>query len=375
MRRTLLAGLNVAAELVGAREIAIGVKGKYVEVIDVLTPLLAKNMRIVGLSDSYPSGDEFILVHDVAGRIITPGGLPLDVGCVVINVETALNIGRGEPVVDKYLTVGGAVATPRTVRVPVGITYREAIDMAGGVTVKEPRIISGGVMMGALVVEDDPITKTCGGVIVVNADHVVARRYAQDWKQIARIGASACDQCSFCTEFCPRYLLGHPIEPHRAMRSLGFMEDRTPQVLGTQFCCGCNLCTMMACPEDLDPRSVCVHNKQELVRAGERWQAEAHPYRAAMHLDNRRVPIRRLILKLGLQRFENVGPLVDPVYAPRRVVLPLKQHVGVPAKAIVSSGERCAARGRRWRRRKASRWGQRFTRVLTAFARCATTRL
>jgi len=35
-----------------------------------------------------------------------------------------------------------------------------------------------------------------------------------------RIGRSACDQCTFCTELCPRYLLGHPIEPHRASLAL-----------------------------------------------------------------------------------------------------------------------------------------------------------
>ena len=51
-------------------------------------------MEIKALSDSYPAGDEFILVYDVTGRIIPPGKLPLEVGCVVINVETALNIAR-----------------------------------------------------------------------------------------------------------------------------------------------------------------------------------------------------------------------------------------------------------------------------------------
>jgi Na+-translocating ferredoxin:NAD+ oxidoreductase RnfC subunit len=197
-------------------------------------------------------------------------------------------------------------------------------------------------MMGRLAALDEPITKTCGGLIVVNDDHYLVRRYEQAWKQIARIGAAACDQCSFCTELCPRYLLGHPIEPHKAMRSLGFVEDREPSVLGTQFCCECNLCTMMACPEDLDPKNVCTHNKQRLAAEGRRWHADAHPYRAELHLDNRRVPLSRLILKLGLRPFRNEGPLVKKTVTPRRVTLPLQQHIGAPATLVVADGRRVA---------------------------------
>jgi Na+-translocating ferredoxin:NAD+ oxidoreductase RnfC subunit len=336
----VIAGLSQAAELVGATDVVIGIKGKYADVIEQLTPRLGPGMRIVPLSDSYPSGDEFILVYDVTGRIVPPGGIPLDVGCVTLNVETALNIARDQPVIEKYLTVAGAVAEPCTLAVPVGITYAEAIALAGGATTGDPQVLSGGAMMGRRVALDDVIPKTCGGVIVVPPDHFLVRRYDQPWRQIARIGASACDQCSFCTELCPRYLLGHPIEPHKAMRSLCFVEDREPQVLGTQFCCECNLCTMIACPEDLDPKNVCTHNKRALAATGEKWQVEAHPYRAELTLDNRRVPISRLIRKLGLHPFANRGPLRDRTCDPDRVVLPLKQHAGPPADPVVASGDR-----------------------------------
>jgi Na+-translocating ferredoxin:NAD+ oxidoreductase RnfC subunit len=54
----------------------------------------------------------------------------------------------------------------------------------------------------------------------------------------------------------------------------------------------------------------------------------------------RRVPMRRLIAKLGLGEFNNVGPLVDYKFAPRKVNVLLKQHAGVPAVAIVKSGDR-----------------------------------
>ena len=74
------------------------------------------------------------------------------------------------------------------------------------------------------------------------------QRHNAKWPQIARVGRSACDQCRFCTEFCPRYLLGHPIQPHRAMQSLGFATSPAAIIAGTLYCCECNLCTPVRLP-------------------------------------------------------------------------------------------------------------------------------
>ncbi len=335
----IIAGLAEAGRLVGAREAVIGIKHKYRDVIEILQSKLPGGMRIAELHDSYPSGDEFILVYDVTGRIIPPGKIPLAVGCVVINVETAYNIALARPVTRKFLTVAGGVANPVTVDVAVGTTFREALGLAGGATVPDPAVLVGGVMMGRLTLDlEEPITKTTGGLIVLPRDHFLVGRYSKSWKDISRIGASACDQCSFCTEMCPRYLLGHPIEPHKAMRSLVFSQTGESSIIGTQFCCECNLCTMIACPEDLDPKNVCTQNKRQLASAGKRWEVAAEERRPALHLNNRRTPLKRLITKLGLSDFNNVGPLLTDGYQPQRVRLPLKQHAGAPAVAVVQSG-------------------------------------
>lgn len=335
-----IAGLQQAAALVGAREAVIGIKGKYQDVIAMLQPKVPSGMRIQALSDSYPAGDEFILVYDVTGRVIPPGKIPLAVGAIVMNVETAYNVGKASPVTQKFLTVAGAVAHPVTVSVPIGCTFSEAIQLAGGATVPDPAVIVGGVMMGRLATDlNEPITKTTGGLIVLPQDHMLVYRYALPWKSIARIGASACDQCSFCTEMCPRYLLGHPIEPHKAMRSLGFNLVGEANVIGTQFCCECNLCTMMSCPEDLDPKNVCTQNKRRLAGEGKKWEVAADEKRPELHMQNRRVPISRLIRKLGLFDFTNKGPMVGETVTPKQVVLPLKQHVGAPAQPTVRAGD------------------------------------
>lgn len=336
----MLRGLQVAMDLTGAGEGVIGVKNKYKEIIEQLGALAPPGIRVFPLSDSYPAGDEFILVHDVTGKVIPPGGLPKDVGAVVANVETLINIGLDRPVTHKYLTVAGAVANPVTLRVPVGMSVGEVIAEAGGATVPDFEILMGGVMMARLGTADEPVTKTTGGIVVLPSNHSLVGRYKGTWKQIERIGRSACDQCRFCTEMCPRYLLGHPIEPHRAMQALGFTGLKDLMIAGTLYCCECNLCSLFACPEDLDPKNVCVQGKPVAREKKLFWTGKAEDVMAHPLGDSRRIPTRRLKLKLGLDSFQDVGPLDERPLAPARVTLPLKQHAGAPATAVVNAGDR-----------------------------------
>jgi len=212
---------------------------------------------------------------------------------------------------------------------------------AGGANIPDANYIVGGVMMGRLEDNHDALVdKTTGGVILLGDEHILVRRRRQDYKQIARIGRSACDQCSFCTELCPRWLLGHPIEPHRAMRSLEFNLVGEPNVLGTAYCCECNLCSLYSCPEDLDPKNVCAQNKRRLAAAGTRMSDPPfNPKRPDMHMANRKAPMRRLMQKLGLTAFHNVGPLQSKLLAASKVGIRLKQHVGAPCEATVQLGQ------------------------------------
>ena len=268
---------------------------------------------------------------------------------MVVNVETLVNIGLDRPVTHKYLTVAGAVRTPVTLRVPVGIRIGDLIEAAGGATDDEVGVLLGGVMMGCLAASlDEPVTKTLGGVVVLPVSHPMIAWYRQDRRQVERIGRSACDQCRFCTDLCPRYLLGHPIEPHAAMRSLGFDSPHSPMIAGTLYCCECNLCSLYSCPENLDPKNICTFSKPIARERELHWKG--NPADVAPHplADSRRAPMKRLIAKLGLSDFNNVGPLDDRALEPGRVVLPLKQHAGAPASPRCRSARACGGRpGRR----------------------------
>lgn len=337
----MLRGLSAAMALVGARAGIIGIKEKYTDVMTGLEPLLPSGVRILPLRDSYPAGDEFLLVYDALGRVIPPGGLPKDVDAVVVNVETLVNVGLDEPVTHKFLTVGGAVRTPVTLRVPIGTSIGDVIARAGGPTDTDVAVLMGGVMMGRLAAGFDVVvTKTLGGLVVLPASHPLVARYRATPRQIARIGRSACDQCRFCTDLCPRYLIGHPIEPHRAMRSLGFAPSPASMVAGTLYCCECNLCSLYACPEDLDPKNVCVASKPVAREMGLVWSGTAESIEPHPLAPDRRVPMKRLMARLGLNEFNNVGPLEAFGVVPSRVVLPLKQHAGAPAVPAVHDGDR-----------------------------------
>jgi len=340
----MLRGIRISMNLAGCTEAVIGIKNKYHGVMDALQPKLPPDVRIFPLVDSYPSGDEFVMVNDITKRIIPPGGLPKDVGCVVMNVETLMNIGIDKPVTHKYLTVAGAVADPITLSVPVGVTIGEVIEAAGGATVPDFGVLLGGAMMGNVATSlDQPVTKTLGGIIVLPADHSLIKRYKMPWAEIHQIGKSACDQCRFCTDLCPRYLLGHPIEPHAAMRALMFGTSNEQLVAATLYCCECNLCSLFSCPEDLDPKNVCVQGKPAAREQGLKFKGDPNDIETHPMKDYRRVSTKRLILKLGLDNYRNVGPLTKVEFKPKKVVLPLKQHTGAPAIAMVKVGDKVKA--------------------------------
>lgn len=340
----ILKGLRIAMDCVGATTGVIGIKHKYHDVFEALAPLLPPDITTFPLTDTYPAGDEFLMVHDITGKIIPPGGLPKDVGATVVNVETLFNIAQDKPVTHKYLTVAGAVATPVTLRVPIGVTLREVVEAAGGATTDSYGLLLGGAMMGKVAKSlEDPVTKTLGGIIVLPTGHPLLNRYMRQWKEIHLIGKSACDQCRMCTDLCPRYLLGHPIEPHAAMRSLLFGNSSDELVAATNYCCECNLCTMFACPEDLDPKNVCVAAKPAARKFDFTFKGTIDDIRSHPMADYRRIPTHRLMLKIGLADFNNVGPLVNTIFAPGSVRIPLKQHAGAPAVATVKPGDKVKA--------------------------------
>jgi Na+-translocating ferredoxin:NAD+ oxidoreductase RnfC subunit len=344
----VVAGLRLVMSAVGAKEGVIGIKARNKRAVEAIQAVCdGDDARVQLLGDYYPAGDEYDLVYTVTGRLIPPAGIPLQVGVVVNNVETLINVAaaaRGRPVTHKTLTVAGAVRRPATVTVPVGASFREAIDAAGGLTTDEPILCIGGVMMGETTDNlDAPIIKTTTGAVILPRAHPVVLRKLKPARLQNLVGKSSCDQCRYCTEYCPRFLLGYAVEPHQVMRSLAFTA--TGNDFWNQWaalCCACGLCTLFACPEELFPKEACDQAKAHLKQAGLKWKGPAaaspHPLR-----DGRRVPIGKLLRRLQLETYDHPAPLTQARLEPRRVTVPLKQGAGAPNQPLVKPGDRVEA--------------------------------
>ena len=337
----VLEGFKIAMQLTGAREGIIGIKEKHHEEIQLLESRVSENSRVQPIDDVYPAGDEVTLVYMTTGKIVPPGALPLSVGCVVQNVETLYNIGRNKPVVTKFVSVAGAVEEPATVEVPVGTSYAEVLSHFK-ITAEEYVVRSGGLMMGVLEQDlNNVVSKRTSALIVLPVNHycvTMYRRFSTD-HAIDIIAKAACDQCSFCTELCPRYLLGHPVRPELAMRNRMFTREDLPLTNpGNLSCCECNLCTMYACPEGLDPKGATLIDKR-LARAEKRTMSGGQPTRHPM-FEYRKVPAAKLKQRLDVTRFRDEGPLKQLNIHPNRVRVPLRQHSGTPAQPAVKEGDR-----------------------------------
>lgn len=345
---TVIRGMRLAMEAVGAGAGILGVKAKNKTAVDAIEAACAgTGVRVHRLGDFYPAGDEFDLVYETTGRLIPPGGIPLHVGAVVCNVETLANVARaaeGIPVTHKTLTIAGAVRSPVTLTVPLGAPLGDCIAAAGGATVADPVLCIGGLMMGETT--DDlarPVTKTTGGVIVLSREHPVIVRKLKPASAQNAIGKSACDQCRYCTELCPRFLLGYAVEPHQVMRSLAFSASGEANWNPwAALCCACGLCTLYACPEQLFPKEACDRSKLELRRANVKWNGPATVRPHGMR-EGRRVPITSLMRRLAITEYEHPAPWQSRALVPRQLTIPLQQNAGVAGRPVVARGDRVLA--------------------------------
>ena len=356
----MVRGVRLAMEATGATRGILALKDEYGAACAALRRAIGdrSDLSMLQMESRYPAGDEFVLVYGATGRLVPETGLPLHVGCLVQNVQTLFNIARavkGAAVTHRLLTVAGAVARPVTLWAPLGTPIRDVLDWAGGVqparwserTVDDYAVVVGGPMMGRVAKDlDEPVTKMTSGLLVFPRDSVVVRYMTRSQTSWVRRGRSTCDQCRDCTDLCPRYLLGHNLEPHEVMRSINYGLVRpADKVTAAVLCCECRLCEAYACPLELSPMAYYVSIKGELRAQGwendvhKRTEFAPHPMR-----EYRLVPTHRLIARLGLVDWEHQScPLDEADYRPKRVSIPLRQHIGAPAKAVVSPGQQVSA--------------------------------
>lgn len=346
----VVAGLTAVMLATGAGRGVIALKQKYAEAAADLAAAIGKlgdrRPELFFLPDFYPAGDEQVLVHEVTRRIVPEGGIPLDVGAVVANVETLANVADAltdKAVTGKYLTVTGEVAQPLSFKAPVGMTAREAIALAGGTTVGDFAIIDGGPLMGKIVAPGAVVTKTTGAFIVLPRRHPVVALKEAALNIIASRAKAACCNCRGCTDSCPRYLLGHGLEPHRIMQVIGGGLQDSAAITRALLCSECGACETYGCTMGLSPRRIIAELKTQLAKAGVKNPHRAEIRQARWEREYRRIPTKRLVARLGLEKYDLPAPLATPQITPAEVRLPLSQHIGAPARPVVRVGDKVKA--------------------------------
>ncbi len=198
----ITAGALLAARAVGAERVMVGVEDNKPKAIEVLQKAASGTpIRVVRVKTKYPQGSEKQLIKATVNRHVPLGGLPLDVGVVIINVATATAIARAvlrnKPLTHRVISVTGAgIARPKNILAPIGVRFKELIDFCGGMTPDAARLVSGGPMMGFSFTDlNMPVTKGTSGVTVLTRE------------DIQRSEETHCIRCGHCVDVCPMKLV------------------------------------------------------------------------------------------------------------------------------------------------------------------------
>lgn len=344
----IIKGFEAAGRWVEAKKAIIGIKGKHKKVISIMreriTALKVGDfVEVQELPDIYPAGDEQVLVYELTGRVVPETGIPINVGCVVVNSETALNIYHammGKSVTEKFVTITGDVPQRLTVKLPVGTPILDVLKLSKVDNLSDYSVIDGGPMMGPLLNNvDGYISKKNKGFILLKKTHSLIRKKGSSVEQAKRVNKAACEQCRMCTDMCPRYLLGHNMQPHKMLRSLNYSLSNTEEQKISFLCCQCNLCELFACPVGINPRSANIYIRQKLIEQNIKYtpvETEFHPRKSR---EFRLLPSKRLVARLGLTEYDKSAPMTEMEMNIEEVHIATRQHVGAPAKPVVAVGD------------------------------------
>ncbi|TCL73174.1 electron transport complex protein RnfC [Hydrogenispora ethanolica] len=237
----VLGGVRIAMRLLRAETAYIGIEDNKPDAIAHWQQLLAGQSRIklVGLRTKYPQGSEKQLIQALTRRTVPSGKLPLDVGCVVQNVQTLKAIDDavrlGKPLYERVLTVTGRVNRPANLRVRLGTPLAAVIEHCGGFSSETvQKVIAGGPMMGiAQWTLEVPVVKGTSGVLVLAAEDARTQP------------TTHCIRCGKCVNACVMGLIPTQISRLVDKEMVEELKDYHPL-----DCLECGCCAYL-CPAKL----------------------------------------------------------------------------------------------------------------------------
>ena len=335
--------LNKLVEITGSKKGVIGIKKHTGELLGIPDGKTVGKVTYKYTPDVYPAGDELVLIKETLGLTVPAGNLPISVGVVVLNVETLLNIKNSmvsKGVFEKYLTVGGNTGKTYVVKVPVGTPVSHIFESLGIIVPEDHVVLDGGPMMGKIINHNTAyVTKTTKGLLIIDENTLCIQLKRRDYNKAILHASSNCCGCRMCTDLCPRYLLGYPIEPHKIIAAVSNKIENNDTYMGAFYCSDCGVCRTVACTQNLMPSLVFQRVKNELSKSGIRANTYKTSKPKALR-EYRKVPIERIINRLGIAKYFRDEYETAPIPVPKKVFIGLKQHIGAAAVCQVKNGDK-----------------------------------
>jgi len=227
-------GIRFAMKALDVKCAKVGIEDNKPDAIEAMKAAATEGIEIVALPAKYPQGYEKMLIYALTGRRVPNGKLPSAVQCVVMNVATCAALSdavrKGQPIIDRVVTVAGRVANPCNLRVRIGVDLLDVIDQVGGMTEGVRKLICGGPMMGkTMSTLNTPITKNFSAFLPLGEESVSGEE-------------SACIRCGRCLRACPMGLA--PAKMDALVRHGNYADALA---IGALNCMECGSCTYV-CP-------------------------------------------------------------------------------------------------------------------------------
>jgi electron transport complex protein RnfC len=254
----VLQGVAVMRQMLGVNEVIVGIEDNKPEAIAAMRRHANDEIEVVAVPTLYPTGGGKQLTYILTGRETPSGGRSTDVGVQVFNIGTAYALYRacflGEPMLDRVVTVTGAVARPGNYLVRLGTRVEDLLREAGGALAEATGMLVGGPMMG-FDLEDgaSPITKAVNCIIVKSAEQFPPAP-----------AALPCIRCGACALSCPADL--QPFEMYWFSRAKDFGKAQSYDLFD---CIECGCCSHV-CPSHIPLVDYFRFAKSEI------WERERH---------------------------------------------------------------------------------------------------
>ncbi|MEB3237452.1 MAG: 4Fe-4S dicluster domain-containing protein [Candidatus Sericytochromatia bacterium] len=313
--------------------------------LDALRPEL-EGVGVLVLPDRYPAAATEHAWLARMGRAFPGWQAAADEGTLVLDSVALWQLGlRAGGIVPapRILSMTDAGGTARAWILPLGSPLAPLLE-----ALPAGEAWAGGALAGRRLEKGDVLGADLHWIQVLPEDHAASRHRRVPVDVALKRALSLCGTCTACTDWCPSADVpasggaGAPAQattglvPHRLVRLAAHgQEGQAELLLGARHCGACGICSVAACPSEVNPAALLVALREGLVTGGVPRTAAptGTPSRMTGAMSGPAAHHFRLGEDALLERLRVGRPTVLPepaVHQPRKVRLPLIGDGQVP---------------------------------------------